>query len=187
MTTKVYKYLLKNVIPYIRTSTYYAKFNGEQYELMRLLVEPGDIILTRDKRKLTGMLIPGTWDHAALVTSGYQAAQMTHKDFTIDWLFDIAKESDEIVVLRCNDFDCHYALEVVKKAKSFKDAKYDSEFTLGVEALYCSELIYQADFEKRLKLDLTDLIGLNRPYISPDGLYDCKNCTVVFDSRKLLT
>jgi len=56
---------------------------------------------------------------------------------------------------------------------------------MGVKALYCSELVYQSDFERRLDVNLEDLAGLGRKYISPDGLYKAKNVRVVWDSDEV--
>lgn len=148
-------------------------------------VKPGDILLTKDKKKLTGLLIPGELDHAALFVGdiqGYEVFEMTHEDFKKTWAFDVCKESDRVVVLRCTDFDPDYALKVCEKAWSMREAKYDLQFKLGVKALYCSELVYEADYERRLKVDLDDLVGLGRKYISPMGLFHARNVEVVYDS-----
>lgn len=83
-----------------------------------------------------------------------------------------------------------YLVEVIAAAHSLSKAKYDVEFLLGVEALYCSELIYMADQIAahklgelpRLKVDLTDLVGLGRPYLSPDGLLFADNIHCIWDS-----
>ena len=108
---------------------------------------------------------------------------MSHENYRKSHFFDICKESDRVVILRCKDFDKEYITRMIKKALSFSKAKYDSSFDLGIKALYCSELIYQADIEKRLKISLEDLAGIGQPYISPTGLYKSKNCSVVFDSN----
>lgn len=185
MQTNFYNWLLKNVIPYIRFTTYYADFDGHKYEQARAIVSPCDYILTTDDLKLTSILIPGVVDHAALVITGHEEiAQMTHHDFTIDTLFDICKESTRIIVMRCVDIyeDHAYKVKMGIKVQRFKGAKYDRQFTLGIGALYCSELVYQADYEHRIECDLTDLAGLGRPYISPTGLLIAKNCKCVYDS-----
>jgi len=185
MQTKPYGWLLKHVIPFIRLTTYYSNFDGHRYEEARAVVQPCDYILTTDDLKLTSYIIPGVVDHAALVLTGHmEIAQMTHKDFTIDTLFDICKESTRIVVMRCPDIyeDHAYKVKMGLKVAGFKGAKYDGQFTLGVNALYCSELVYQADYEHRLKCNLEDLAGLGRPYISPTGLLCVANAKCVYDS-----
>lgn len=188
--TKIYKWLIIKVIPFIRFTTYYASLRGDAYHEGYALLEPGDIILTKDKKKLTTLLIGGEWTHAALCVDkvgswsflGFEVAEMTHNNFTRSWFFDVVKEADRVAILRCKDFDPDYILDAIEKCLTFDKAEYDVEFNLGVEALYCSELVYQADFERRLKVSLEDIAGLGTPYISPTGLWRAKNCEVVFDS-----
>jgi len=148
---------------------------------------PGDIIVTNDRKKLTSLLIPGEFSHAALCISKdqkWEVSEMTHTDYTKSAFFDICKESDRVVILRCDVWKKSYVLEVIKKCKGFVGAKYDQEFELGVEALYCSELVYMADFKKLLDVNLDDLAGLGRLYLSPDGLFKAKNVKIIWDSDK---
>lgn len=188
MQTETYSWLLKHVIPYIRFSLYYTSFRGWKYKRGYKKLKKGHIILTLDKKKLTSLLIPGNFSHAALCVdkgpdSEWEVSEMTHTDYTKSCFFDICKESDRVVIGTCGDWDDEYIDKVLIPAcKSFEGAKYDSNFELGVKALYCSELIYQSDIEKRLKYDLDDLAGIGRPYISPDGISKSPNFKVVWDS-----
>lgn len=186
MRSRLYAWFLRAIIPYIRFTTYYPKIRGSAYHAGYARLRAGDIILTVDRRKLTTLLIGGEWAHAALCVrdSGvpYEVAEMTHTDYTKSHFFDLCKEADRVMILRCTDFDETYVARVVSRCLGFEGAKYDQQFTLGVEQLYCSELVYEADFERRLKIDLSDLAGLGRQYISPTGLRNAKNCVVIFDS-----
>lgn len=192
MQTDFYEFLLLKVIPFIRFSTYYTSLRGNQYHAGYAHVRRGDIILTYDKHKLTTTLIPGEFSHAALVVGDcrngeeFEIVEMTHKDYTKSSFFDVCKESDRVVILRCVDWDQEYVGKVIDKALSFKGAKYDTLFDFNVKALYCSELIYQADVEHRLDVDITDFAGLGREYLSPDGLYRAKNVAVVWDSKNMI-
>lgn len=185
MQTKTYSWLLKHVIPYIRFTTYYSSFRGYKYELARQVISDCDVILTTDNLKLTSLLIPGVVDHAALSIGGHiRIAQMTHNDYTVDTMFDICKEATRVIIMRCADIyeDYDYKSRMKQRVRGFEGAVYDGKFDLGVSALYCSELVYQGDFEHRIQCDLTDLMGLGRPYISPTGLLIAKNMRCVFDS-----
>lgn len=187
--TKFFYWLMIHVVPYIRFTTYYTDFKGLQFINGYQRLKPGDIILTKDKRKLTTLLIGGEFTHAALCVNlgrPYEIAEMTHNNYTKSFFFDICKESDRVVILRCRDFDKEYIKAMIAKCESFQDCKYDLSFDLGVKALYCSELVYQADFERRLKIDLSDIAGLGRKYISPTGLWEAANCDVVFDSNNYI-
>ena len=183
MDTKIYNYLLRHVIPYIRFSMYYTTFRGWKYHQGYKLLEPGDIILTQDKKKLTTLIIGGEYSHAALCVSKdgiFEVAEMTHTDYTKSCFFDICKESDKVAILRCPDWDTEYTQKVIDLCRTYEDAIYDNSFEFGVKSLYCSELVYQADFERRLKVSLEDLAGLGRDYISPFGLFKAENVDIIW-------
>lgn len=192
--TKLYKHLLTNVIPFVRFTTKLNPIRGDRYHEGYNILKPGHIICTVDKHKLTSILVPGTTSHAAICIgkrpTGFEIAEMTHKDFTYSDFFDICKESSRVFILECMDWSDEYIAEVIDAVNSLKDAKYDQEFLLGVEALYCSELIYMADqiaayrlgVLPKLQVDLSDLVGLGRPYLSPDGLLFAKNVICRWDS-----
>jgi len=185
--SKTWRCLLIKIVPFIRFSMYYTKLRGYQYSVGFSRLKPGHIILSVDKKKLTSLLVPGTFTHAALCVHksnplAYQVAEMTHNNYTKSWFFDICKEADRVVILECTDFTYQYVLKVIKKCRSLSASQYDVSFDLGIKELYCSELIYQSDFERRLKVNLEDIHGLGTKYISPDGLYKAKNVKVIWDS-----
>jgi hypothetical protein len=186
--TKFFKWLLLHVIPYIRFTTYYTSLRGWKYHAGYKFLKPGHILLAKDKRKLTTVLIGGEFTHAALCVGlrsqgdFFEVAEMTHTNFTKSDFFDICKESDRVMILECIFFDPPYIEKVIEKCLSFHNATYDTAFQLGVEALYCSELVYQSDFEFRIGANLEDLAGLGRPYISPTGLLKAPNVKIVWDS-----
>lgn len=185
MESRPYAWLLEKVIPYIRFTTYYPNFPGEKFYVAYDLIKPGDIVLTTDNKKLTTVLIGGEMTHACLCVSKdrvWEISEMTHENYHRTTFFDVCKEATRIIILRCPDFDAAYIDAMIAKCKTFVDATYDIEFDLGVKALYCSELVYQSDFERRLQVSLEDLAGLGRQYISPTGLLHAKNVNVVFDS-----
>ena len=188
MRTRLFRWFMKDVIWWIRWSLYYATIRGSAYHQGYRHLTPGHIVLTVDRKKLTSLLIPGEMTHAALcvglVRDGapYEIAEMTHTDYTKSHFFDICKEADRVVIMECVDFDADYVNAMTRRCFSLEGSKYDCEFSLGVEALYCSELIYQSDIGKRLLVSLEDLAGLGRPYISPDGLLFGANLVCIWDS-----
>ena len=187
MSTKFYKHMLMHIIPYIRFTTYYTKLNGKKYNAIYDIVEPGDIILTIDRKKLTTMLIPGEFSHAGMVVNKdgiWETAEMTHNNYDKTCLYDMARQSDRIVVMR-PQLPLSVITKAIEKCKSFEGTNYDTHFSLGIEALYCSELIYESYEDNILGIDISDLLGLGKPYISPSGLYTAKNLRVVIDSDDL--
>lgn len=186
LNTKINRWFMGKILPYLRFSMYYTKISGKQYHAGYELLRPGHIILTTDKKKLTTMLIPGEWSHAALCVGKYpekfEVCEMTHLNFHKTHFFDLCKEADRVRILECPDFSAKYVQEMIDKCISFENALYDVEFELGIEALYCSELVYQSDFKRVLQVDLSDIAGLNQLYISPDGINAAKNVKLVWDS-----
>lgn len=192
MQSKLYSWLLIKIIPFIRFTTYYPSIRGATYHRGYEFLYPGDIILTRDDKKLTTALIGGEFSHAALCVGygnrmkpGYEVAEMTHHGYTRSFFFDICKEADRVCIIRCVNWDKDYKKKVIENCLNCEDAKYDTEFSLSnIKAFYCSELIWHCDSEKRLQVDLSDLAGLGREYLSPTGLYKAKNIQVIWDSNE---
>jgi len=188
MKTRIYKWALRSVIPYIRFSTYYTSMRGIKYHQVYAAIKPGDIILTTDSKKLTTWLIGGDFSHAAVCVSKnreFEVAEMTHSDYTKSTVSDLCYEATRVVVLRCDDFTQTYTKKFIKRIKSFDGVPYDTSFKLGIEALSCAELAYEGDYERRLAVSLEDVIGVGQLYISPTGLANAKNCTVVIDTDLL--
>lgn len=184
--TKIYKWFLTSILPFIRLSTYYTSMKGSTYHRMYKLLKPGHIILTVDSKKLTTFLIPGEFAHAAFCVSKdeeWEVSEMTHHDYTKSTFADVCFQADRVVILECVDFDKEYTKEIINKCKSFEDVVYDVKFELGIEALSCAELIYESDVQRVLGISLEDLAGLGRPYISPTGLYKATNCKVIYDTK----
>ena len=152
--TRGYKWFLLDVIPYVRFSFYYTSIRGWQYYQGYNRLKPGHILLTTDKWKLTSLLIPGEWSHAALCVGKDRPCEiheMTHHAFTQSLFFDICKESTRVAILRCTDWDDAYVEKVIEKSWSFIDTPYDTSFLPGPRMLGCSEHVYEADLERRLR------------------------------------
>lgn len=188
--TKIYSDLLLKIIPYIRISSYYTPFRGNQYNEAYEIVRKGDIIVCRDDKKLTTILIGDEWTHAALFLgkkeegADYECAEMTHHNYTKSDFFDLCKESSRIAIYRPINIDSDYVDKMVEMCKSFSHALYDVGFEIGVRALYCSELIYQSDYLRKIRFNLEDIRSLGREYISPTGLTKSPDLALFYDSGK---
>ena len=184
LQTKFWNFIVIKVLWRFRFSNYYAQSNGYQFDKARRVFQRGDILFSKDKHKVVSYLIPGKVSHAALYLSETEIIEATHLGVRYTTLFDFFKESDLIIASKCSEFDTDYVEKVILEARGLVGKPYDSSLSLGTEALYCSELIYQADIEKRIQYDLTDLIGLGRPYISPEGILSAKNIEVIFTTEE---
>ena len=188
MESRAYAWILYHVVPFIRFSFYYTSLRGKQYREGYALLQPGDIILTRDNWKLTSFLIPGHLIHAALCVAKddkgcFEVSEMVRVGYKKSEFYDVCHEADHVVILRCRDWDDEYIKKVIETCLSFDGLSYDIRFELGIKTLYCSELIVASDPEKRLDVSYDDLIGIGRPYISPMGIYHAKNVDLIWDSK----
>lgn len=183
MESYIYRIFLRYILPFLRWP---KGIPEEKREIIRQQVMPGDIILTKTKRSLAAQLIPGDWDHALIFTMKdrtHHIAEMIAPGFNEDTLEYVLNDCDQLCILRPKDqWPPVYIIKFLKKALSFKGAKYDQSFDLGIKSLYCSELIYHADIDKRLKFNLEDLAGLGRPYLSPMGIYNCVDLEKIYVS-----
>lgn len=170
MGTGPYRFFLRYILPTLK----FAHAPGPGYsqkQQLRELMRPGDILVSKDTYALTNLIIGGRFSHGAVVVGPDRVAQMTANDFDVVSIDDFCTGCTRMALLRFRDAPDGYGLEVAEKAMTFCDRRYDVHFTLGVEALYCSELCYQSDFDRRMGAVLSDLAGMGRQYISPDGLY----------------
>ena len=204
MRRSFFHFIVMRIVPFLRFSLYYSRPSNEKYISWGALahkgyqkLEPGDIILSLDAKKLLTFIIgkatadnnpdlyPFVPAHAALCVSKngeFEVAEMTHHNYTKSAWMDVCSEATRVVIIRCKDFDQDYINNVlIPKCLSFKDKKYDVKFIQGIDELACSEMVFFSDVEGRLQVNLDPIMGLD-PYISPVGLLNAKNCDVIWDS-----
>jgi hypothetical protein len=110
---------------------------------------------------------------------------MTHTDYTKSTVADLCFEADRVAILRCNTFDQDYTNKFIEAIRQFEGTPYDIKFELGIKALSCAELVWAGDTERRIGASLEDIVGCGQDYISPQGIYDAANLTVVIDTTDL--
>ena len=184
MGLATYHWLARVILPRVRWRIHEPRLKLEVYGKGQKYLRAGDIIVSRKTGYLGSALTPGYWKHAALIVEDSSApyiAEMTAKGFGLV-RFDEVCHADRVAVIRCDDWNDDYCKKVVRRCLSFEGLTYDTMFTLGVASLYCSELVYEADFEHRLLVDLSDLHGLGKQYISPQNIAEAANVFVVWDS-----
>ena len=203
MRTGFYATIVMKVIPYVRFSVYYTSFRGWKYHRGYALLQPGDIVLAVDTKKGTAAIISTatakeaghdpkrSFCHAGQCISKdgiFEIAEMTHHDYTRSCFYDFCKEAERVAIVRCADYDNEYIRGVIiptTTSAGFEIAKYNTAFDWNDPInMYCSLLCYRADKERRMQLDLGDLIGLGVPYVSPEGLHQMKNGKLIWDSDK---
>lgn len=182
--SRLYSFIMWYVMPYARISVCHTSMTSEKYVRGWRLLRVGDIILTTDNRALSTLCVPGDHTHALLCTGDLwesTCAQMTHAGYGEVAFAEACFHASRVVVLRCPSFDDDYIAEVVRKTYTFKDTPYDTDFSFDNGKSYCSELIYQADIEKRLRVVSSKAWGTGQMVVTPDDLF-AANVEVIYDS-----
>lgn len=180
LSTRLCAFFVKYVIPEVK----FFHAPGPSWRVkqdFKQTMRIGDILLSKSRGHLTNLLIPGKFSHAAIVIGKNKIAEMKANDFDVVDFEHFSKHTTRLALLRLRPYEKEYARQMANKAMSFSSARYDRLFSLGVDALYCSELCYEADFQRRMKADLSDLEGLGQKYISPVGLYEAPGLHAVLE------
>lgn len=165
-----------HIVPKIRFTMGLPKFSGIQYENLKGYLKPGDILVSVDRSKLSTLLIPGEWSHAAIWT-GTHVMEALPGGVEKNLLYDFCRTADDIGVVSYKDQA--YAQVMATEAEKYLGLEYDAKFSMGPEQVYCSELVFLADKERRLKLNLQDFHGIGMDYICPDDVWNAQDCAKV--------
>lgn len=182
--TKIWKWLLIKIIPYIR-APYYTSIRGNAYYNGYRYLKAGDILLSIDKKKLTTLLVPGEFTHASFCVGvrpveDFEIIEADHLGVIKSDFFDICKEADRVVILRCKDWPDDYISQVIINAKQLIGLEYDYKFDLESKNPYCAEVIYKSDWLKLAKIKTVEF--LKEKYVSPDSYYYGENIERIWDS-----
>lgn len=153
-------------------NTHY-KVHGDEVRKLVDTLKPGDILLRRYDRYMSGWFIPGFWTHVGIMATEKTIIHATTAGVIEEDVFTFLR-TDHLKVLRCDDE------ETVKGAldtlPSLKGREYDFVFdTTDDSRMYCSELVkycYPRVFDK-----------VGKGTIPPDDLLKA-GLEVVHDSKE---
>lgn len=188
MRTDLWEWLLRNIVRKIRFTWAYTSMTGRVYRKVARLVQPGDLLVTIDRARASSKGTPGEWAHGAIyIGPNGEVAEMTGDGFQIVDLSMVCFHSDDIAVWRCRDWDDEYIHDVIlPTCFELKGTEYDPAFSLepedGKQPLYCFELWWAVDKEKRLKLKHDTILG--EPAITGESLTEAENAFCVFNSQR---
>lgn len=141
--------VLKAFRPFIiwagEIQTHQVVMPDKSLQSLLLQARPGDVLICHRKYALSNLGIPGFWKHAALFgNSVYPVIEATGKGVVsktwAKWLYSY----DYVMCLRPTFLDKDQAYSAVIYAASQVGKPYDYDFSPGIEAFYCSELVYWA-------------------------------------------
>jgi uncharacterized protein YycO len=138
---------------------------------MKGILEIGDIFLTRTNGELTTALIPGYYKHAAIYVGQDKIIDATGAGVQKRWLADLAMHTDNICILRVNDYTPALGKKIVEYAYLQIGKKYDFEMNINdVSTFYCSELIFDSiNGAVPNYLDLRESLGIDT--LTPEDIY----------------
>ena len=160
----------------------------EDYRRVLALLQPGDVVLSREALRPTNLLIKGRMKHGAMFvgTAGGEVDGMveaTYPEARYTNLVAVWQYASDVVVLRPEFTDQAGAMDAATAARGFVGTPYDTAFSHGEEALYCSELIVSAYGHpielRRLRSSHLGVDGV----ILPDALRTSGAFRVIWDSR----
>ena len=153
------------------------QLKGEDYRIVKKLIQPGDILLQRYEAWIDKIFIPGFFNHAGIYIGG-EKEQVVHAISEGVLVEDIINfmRTDHLIVLRTNK---EFADKAIEKALSIIGSEYDFSFDFTNSRRFsCTEVI---DFCFPGLLERKKYFG--RPTVTPDSIAENKNFTKIFDSR----
>jgi uncharacterized protein YycO len=156
------------------------KITQDKKDQFMMRVRPGRIILTHTDYNLANILIPGFFDHVAIVVDSEYCVQATSKGVHRKRIRDLLDECDTAALLSPK----FVSIQKMKKASQYalgqlgKEYDYDFEYRLeGNEKFYCSELGWWA-YDQLFKpgaAPFTPKWILGRWTLSPQDYWDAKD------------
>lgn len=187
-TTRTWQWILTWVIPSIRFSRT-IHLNDKAIAKIISILKEGDCLLVRDPMKFSNILIGGRYSHAGICISMDYAmpviGEMGHAGYQELNLVKFLGYARHVVVLRPKNYTTEYGakMAIIARRKGLMSKGYDFVFKFDEKTLYCSELVFVADVERRYRANTQDLAGLGHHYISPDGLYKAKGAKILLEIR----
>lgn len=102
---------------------------------------PGDVILLSKRGHLTNLLIPGKYNHAAIVSSESFTVDAVDPAVRILFSYELFSQYDHCVVLRPNFLSVNERYRAGGIAIQSVGIPYDFSFEDSSGAFYCSELV----------------------------------------------
>jgi hypothetical protein len=153
-------------------------------DINRYKFKTGDLFFGYRKGQLSNIFLPGQVTHVGILDKRKMKIleYNSKKGFNIVSIGDFCKRYTFVSVKRCTDFDYEYARNVIYRflKMGYKHRDYDVTFAFDNNAYYCSEAVYVADVEERIKCYIEDLFELNWSYISPQRLYESENLKTIY-------
>jgi len=153
------------------------RIDGPDQRSILDVIRPGDILLRRYTHYVGSMLTPGYWSHCALYIGDnndiiHAAGGGVNTTDILTFM-----RTDSLALVRCDDVDLLPAAIAYAKEKLAAQVPYDYDFKAENDALYCSELIWEA-------FDRPACTKYHNKYIVPDDILSITSFKMLIEIKK---
>ena len=129
-----------------------TRITKAQVDLLLVKIQPGDILLSHERQRLTSLFIKGFWDHAAIVTPSLYVVESVGGGVRSvpleEWLY----KKDYVKVVRVTQLSESIRTAAARESVGFIGYSYNYTFSsLNLfhwdrkrKGVYCSELVYKS-------------------------------------------
>lgn len=150
------------------------KITSKFVNQLEAMIQPGDILGSREDWRFTNLFIPGYWSHIAVYVGGGYVVEAIGTGVRIITLEEFCYTKDSVFMLRVHKPKImreHAAI----RARSIVGKKYDYIFNSTDEEFYCSEV---ADYAYNGAFKLP-----NRISVTPEEVYKSSIGRVLIEER----
>ncbi len=191
--TSIRKLLLQIALPLtkmlnkLHISPSYRRVKRADVEKARLMLIPGDIILTYTNGQLSNQLIPGDWKHAAIFSEDKDSefvVEAVNKGVVKTDIYDFLMSKDGFAILRPVNVSMQQSLKASEIAQMFIGRQYDFFFEPSSEAFYCSELILTAYAAACPQFSFYKRSVMGMDTVLPSDYYDAKEKFFIVQEKR---
>jgi uncharacterized protein YycO len=117
---------------------------GEWVDKAKEVLEAGDILCCYERFHLSNFFIKGLYNHAAIYIGNGMIVEAVPKKVRVIHIIDWVMKKDGFCIIRPVGVPFWERAAAAVAANSFIGLPYDRGFTVGGNALFCSEVCYRA-------------------------------------------
>lgn len=149
--------------------------NGTDQRRVLSILEPGDIVFRRYSHYLGSLVVPGYWSHCGIYIGENNIIHAAGGGVTLDDILTFMR-ADSIAVLRCTDVGLTLNAIDYSEEQYLNQVPYDYNFKAENDALYCSEMVWEA-------FDRPECPRIMEQFILPDDLLYVKEFETIIDIK----